>query len=71
MIHFLLCLCLDGLEVPPASNISRKHHVFDGLIFAVEDQKKTKKNMSDRKKEAKLVQTVTITAVCSAFPNNA
>lgn len=45
------------MEVPPASNTSRKRRVFDSLIVAVEDQIKGKKPTSDRKKEAKLVPT--------------
>lgn len=72
MIHFLLCLRLDGMEVPPASNTSRKRPVFHTLIVAIEDQKKKKKKKSRReKREAKLVQTATIAAVRSAFLNNA
>lgn len=67
MIHFLLCLCLDDLEVPSEIN-SRKCHVFDGLIVTGECKKK-KTNVSDSKKETKSVQSVAIAAACSAFLN--
>lgn len=42
MIHFLLCLCLDDLEVPSEINGSRKRHVFDGLIVTGECKKNKK-----------------------------
>lgn len=48
VIHFLLCLRLAGMEVPPVSNISRKRPAFDSLIVGVEDQKK--KNHVGQKK---------------------
>lgn len=67
MIHFLLCLCLDDLEVPSEINSSRKRHVFDGLIVTGECERK--KKTSDSKNETKSVQSVAIATVCSAFLN--